>query len=114
MTSKPKSISQRFRRLQEIGCIASRIRMHCYAAPDIHHLVEGNKRLGDEYTIPLTPWHHRGVLPDNCRTATEAERRYGPSLARNKAAFVEAFGTERELLEFTNLVIETLWGDTAA
>jgi hypothetical protein len=27
---------------------------------------------------------------------------YGPSLARSKKRFIEAFGTERDLLEITN------------
>lgn len=102
---RPKHIQRRFLLLRDIGCIVSRIAYGQYSSPDIHHLIDGNKRMGDEFTIPLSPWHHRGVVPSECANATEAERMYGPSLARNKRAFVERFGPERDLLDRVNDII---------
>ncbi len=67
---------RRYDLLQQIGCIACSREGAGYAAPDCHHIVEGNKRLGDEYTLPLCPWHHRGV-----RLAKP-----GPSLAKSKVS----------------------------
>ena len=86
-----KSDLKRYDRLQQIGCIACIKDMKYGVSPDIHHLVEGNKRLGNKFTLPLCPWHHRGVGHGN-----------GPSLALNKKAFVAQYGTERELLKEVN------------
>ena len=94
-----KAERERFRKLQELGCIVTLLFLGEYAEPDIHHLTEGY-RLGHSYTIPLSPWFHRGIPPDGM-TQKEATEELGPSLALNKKAFVERFGTERELLEAT-------------
>lgn len=74
---------------------------------DIHHLLRAGKRMGHQYTICLCVWHHRGhhQLPDK-----DAERLFGPSLAKNKKAFVNEFGTELELLEATNQALEIVEG----
>ena len=93
--------------LQELGCIVSFLYLERKQVPgDIHHLVEGQKRLGNEYTICLHPWFHRGIVPDGCLCAAHAETQFGPSLALNKREFVLRFGTERSLLERTNYLLE--------
>lgn len=83
--------AKRISRFALIGCVACR-QLGNFGEPyDVHHLVEGY-RLGHRFTIPLCPWHHRGV------ECTPGDKLKGPSLARSKRAFVERFGTERELL----------------
>jgi hypothetical protein len=47
--------SQRFRELQELGCVACR-KLGYVSQPDIHHLLSGGKRIGDNATIPLCPF----------------------------------------------------------
>ena len=92
---------RRYHALQELGCIACRINGVSHGAiPEIHHLVEGNKRLGNDYTIPLCAWHHRG------EAASQWEKLKGPSLARSKREFIAEYGTERELLDAVNKIIE--------
>jgi hypothetical protein len=75
---------------------------------EIHHLNlggrAGQKRRGDEFTIPLCTWHHRGE-PFNHFTVTRMREAFGPSLARTSKAFREAFGTDDELLAKTNDLI---------
>lgn len=93
----------RFRALQELGCIVCGEFNGYYREPDIHHLTEGY-RLGHQFTIPLCEWHHRSV-PPNSLTGAEAAKQYGPSLAGDKAAFVKAYGTERELLARTDQIL---------
>jgi hypothetical protein len=91
---------RRFRLLREMGCICCQIELLGYSAPDMHHLVDkGYRRLsgGDQATIPLCPWHHRGIAPDGFSQST-AVLAYGPSLALHKRRFVAHYGTERELL----------------
>lgn len=105
--SKPITPDQRDRwdRLRIHGCIcckkSGRIR-----APEIHHLVEGMKRLGHDFTIPLCPWHHRAEPPFMEMRKSEALEWLGPSLAESKRQFTEYYGTERELLEEVNLWLD--------
>lgn len=87
-----KSEKRRYRALKELGCIACRINGNYGVPAEIHHLVEGNKRLGNDYTLPLCAFHHRGVAENSI------ERLKGPSLALNKRAFVDEYGNEHELL----------------
>jgi hypothetical protein len=104
----PKAREHRFRRLKEMGCIASWLDGRPNVPAEIHHLNlggrAGNKRRGDEFTIPLSAWHHRGEpLPG--RTATQMTLIYGPSLARESRAFRQRYGTDDQLLSKVNDLI---------
>lgn len=100
-----KAEQERYRKLKEMGCIVTRLYFGKWAPAEIHHLTEGGRRLGNMKTIPLTGWLHRAILPESCKTAFEATIKHGPSL-HTKRAFVEAFGTELELLEQVNKLLE--------
>lgn len=105
-TGKPTKAQQaRFDALREIGCICCWNFAGVRVEPEIHHLTAGFKRLGHDFTIPLSPYHHRGVIPLNA-TKEQMLERFGPSLALNKREFVRVFGTERQLLETVNAMIE--------
>lgn len=97
----PSAREHRYRRLKEMGCIASFIDGRLYVPPEIHHLnlggKAGQKRRGDEYTIPLSPWHHRGV-PHAGQTVSAMRVLYGPSLALHSKAFREHYGRDEKLL----------------
>jgi hypothetical protein len=95
---------ERFSQLYALGCIVSRIYFNRWEPAEIHHLVEGRKRLGHQFTIPLSPWFHRGVPPADLRPS-EATGLLGPSLALSKRNFVERFDTERNLLAKVNEMI---------
>lgn len=100
--SHTKAGKRRFIDLQMVGCICTRLDGNADDSnpepADIHHIVLGGKRLGHAYTLPLSPWFHRGVVPSWCASAEQAEYLIGPSLARNKRAFTARYGTELELL----------------
>ena len=98
---------RRFRELQDIGCIACRLEGYPRTPGDIHHLVDGYC-IGHGATICLCPWHHRGETEGHM-APSRMELIKGPSLARNKRAFVERYGSERELLAR----VDALLGDTA-
>ena len=102
MVGKTKTITrahkERFGKLQDLGCICCLNERSGYRAPDIHHITLTGRRLGHDYTIPLCPYHHRGVIGSH-----EVFR--GPSLADGKKPFVDYFGTEQELLEQVNKLI---------
>lgn len=90
----------RIESFRHIGCIISGSSQY-----DVHHLVEGGKRLGDAFTIPLHPWYHRGV-PFEGHDNVDMMAKFGPSLERHKKAFVKKYGTERELLAKVNLKLQ--------
>lgn len=107
----PRAREHRFRRLKEIGCIASWLDGRMNVPAEIHHLNLGGKagqaRRGDDATIPLSPWHHRGEpLPGY--TATQMRTQFGPSLARHSKAFRAKYGSDDELLDKTNDLIRQM------
>lgn len=86
----------RFDKLQRLGCIACRI-LGVYSFADVHHILTGGRRTGHQDTIPLCPWHHRGVLPPH--------EDMGPSLANGSKPFHARFGRQEELLAKVNDLI---------
>lgn len=90
----------RFSALSRIGCIVCRIQFQAYSEPVIHHLtgVTSTRRgLGgkadDEETLPLCPRHH-------------AHHGHGVSLHDGVKAWEDAYGSQFELLDITNGMIE--------
>jgi hypothetical protein len=84
-----KAEKQRIERMMTLGCIC------CYQFggwryPECHHIVEGNKRMGHWYSLPICSGHHRGAW-----TGLE----HGPRIALSDGSkrFEAIFGTEREL-----------------
>jgi hypothetical protein len=96
-----KSDLRRYRLLQDMGCIVARLFYGAYRDADIHHITEGGRRLGNQFTIPLSPWLHRAVRDDGM-SQEEMTATFGPSLAVSKRDFIARFGTERELLAKVN------------
>jgi len=101
-----KEYRRRFEHLREIGCICCLSYGLKNTWIQVHYIVEGNKRLGHAYTLPLCYWHHEGVPPEGL-TRDAAESMVGPSL-KSKKRFNEVFGGERELLEWVNKMIEVM------
>lgn len=61
-------------------------------ATEIHHLtcgdLHGQKQMGQEFTVALCSWHHRGA-PLQYRPEREMRGTYGPSFALHKRAFMD-------------------------
>lgn len=92
-----KTERQHLNKVAELGCIA------CYqqgtpgTPAEIHHPRAGTgmgKRASHYDAIGLCPMHHRGTAGLSV-----------PSIHGSKNAFIEAFGTEAELLELTKTLI---------
>lgn len=97
---------KRYELLRAMGCIACRLQSSRDCGPvEVHHLNldghAGQKRRGDEFTIPLGMWHHRGVSYYR-ESPSWMEEVFGPSLARQSKAFRKAYGTDDELLAEVN------------
>lgn len=91
----------RFAKLNAMGCCACRISHGAFVQGEVAHVTVAGRRQGHQATISLCPWHHRAVCMGDL-TTTAMERLYGPSFARSKKDFTEAFGSEAELLKHTN------------
>lgn len=97
----------RFTRFQDIGCICCAMEGYLDVPVDVHHLVDKGDRAksgGDAATLPICPWHHRGIPPSGFSEDT-AEGYAGPSLALRKKRFKERYGNERELLALTERLL---------
>jgi len=99
---------RRYRRIGEIGCIACRRYGYFGVLGQVHHLNlgqhAGQKRLGNDHTIGLCVYHHQGYLGN--QTQDWWESKVGPSLALRPVKFREIFGSDLELLEEQNRLIE--------
>jgi hypothetical protein len=94
----------RCRYLHDIGCLACRKFGYCQP-PDIHHLLSGHVKRGNQFTISLCPYHHRGVWNDRFANLRYACTLLGPSLALEPNRFREVFGSDEELLKEANQLI---------
>jgi hypothetical protein len=96
-------------RARELGCVAClQLRLplewHC-GRIEIHHQNQdgkaGQKQLGQDFTVALGAWHHRGTpLPG--WTARQMLWKYDHSLARASVQFRETFGTDAQQLDYQN------------
>lgn len=70
-----------------------------------HHLNlggnAGQKRRGDEFSIPLCGWHHRAE-PIHDLSKSQMTSACGPSLASNSKDFRAAYGSDDSLLDIAN------------
>lgn len=71
------------------GCIVCLQQSGVATQAEVHHLKQGDRRMGHLFSIPLCYWHHRGGDKD------------GPYISRHpwKARFEAAYGSELTLLE---------------
>ena len=88
----------RWQALQQVGCIACRILGYPEQPCDIHHTLSGHVRRGDQFTVGLCPYHHRGVWNDRFQSLKNAQSLCGPSLALEPNEFRARFGSDEALL----------------
>lgn len=83
---------RRFEAISDMGCCVCLRSGLGATPPEIHHLLTGRagfRRNDDEQTIGLCPHHHR-------------HGGSGEAIHAGKRSFEAAYGTELELLEWTN------------
>ena len=98
-----KAEQARYVRLRSMSCICCYDEAMGTGLPlEIHHMTSGGRRIGNEFTLPLCQWHHRGVVPEGCKNSSTAALMYGPSFAKSKRLFVNTYGTEAQLLQKVN------------
>lgn len=92
MTKAEKEFQEAVRAL---GCIVCLIEMHVDSICEIHHMLDGNRRIGEMFVLGLCPSHHRYGLNNAIAVSRHP----------NKAAFVRRYGAEAELLAKTRELI---------
>ncbi|HXN96007.1 MAG TPA: Ref family recombination enhancement nuclease [Candidatus Acidoferrales bacterium] len=101
---------KRYEALRELGCIAchhERGAAHILPA-EVHHLVDKGYRKhsgGNQATIPLCHWHHRGE-PIMNHSVTWMRGMFGPSMFHESKEFARVYGSQRELLAKVNELIK--------
>ena len=98
--------AKRYAALRELGCIACLLNGTPQLAGnvEINHLVDKGYRKhsgGNQATIPLCVWHHRGEPPMDF-TVRYMREIAGPSMFHEGKAFTERYGTQRQLLGKVN------------
>ena len=92
---------RRWLRFPDIGCMACRVEGFHNPQTQVHHLnqfgLAGKKRRGDKFSIPLCPFHHQGIGTG-----------IGPSLAKQSKAFRQKYGSDDELLRWTDELFRAL------
>lgn len=87
MTKIEKALQDRIR---ELGCIVC-LQQGYHSPCDLHHLLRGGRRIGEDSVIGLCPLHHRSGL--------NTEKLVSRHPWRNE--FERRYGTEAKLLEKT-------------
>ena len=87
MTKSQKAFQDRVRGLGCIVCLQQGYHSPC----DLHHLLRGSRRIGEDSVIGLCPPHHRSGLNTEKVVSRHPWRR----------EFEARYGTEAELLEKT-------------
>lgn len=116
----------RFTALRRAGCICCLLNATVLFQPtkglriEVHHLNEGGlpggKRRGDEFTIGLCSWHHRGSFTPGAAPAGNdgvlwQERQaatYGPSWAQGTKRFRPVYGDDDSNLEIANELVAAI------
>lgn len=93
-----KSDKARVLALKEMGCQISYEISAGWVLPEIHHILDGGRRISHQHSIPLSRWFHQGVPPEGFDERS-AKHYLGPSLALHKREFVARFGAEAEILK---------------
>jgi hypothetical protein len=112
-----KAQRERWAAMRARGCVACHLNMvdHGLARAsygrdlEIHHLLSGGRRRGHDATVCLCHYHHQAKRLVFADTGyMEHARIYGPSLERESRRFTEFYGTDDQLLEYQNRLVEQL------
>jgi hypothetical protein len=87
----------RIQQMMRLGCVACASIEIPMAAQECHHLLYGNQRMGDWFTIPLCIGHHRGIWSPEQIEVLKPEQKV--AISDGRKAFTRIYPTERELWE---------------
>jgi hypothetical protein len=98
-TGEPtKAEAARFDDFRLVGCIPCYMLGYPETPYDVHHFLDGGKRIGHFASAPICPAHHRGV--------GFVQHLHVASIATNQSEFREVFGTDYEVWCLTDVLIK--------
>ena len=113
LPSPTKAQLERWRVMQELGCVACQMNGVVGVPADIHHVLSGGRRISHSHVLALCPYHHRSVKPDTKLTTVRFKEIYGPALDANPKEFQQRYGTQQELLEIQEALIQKYYEVTS-
>ena len=97
---------KRMGQIKGLGCIACLLNNWPDVQCEVHHVVEGNRRLGHSHTMGLCLWHHRGEIdPSFGYSRQEMGGMLGPSYAHGSRYFAEVFGDQATLVAVQDYIL---------
>lgn len=105
-----KADSIRIGRMMLLGCCACAVLgIPNHLQIECHHILDGGRRMGHRFTIPLCKGHHQGYFTADQQLILKVKQLV--SIGDGRKLFVEVYGTERELLERVDhlLGLDTPW-----
>lgn len=89
--------AERIEAMKRLGCVACAVLGIPYADIEVHHILDGNKRMGHWFTIPLCAGHHQGRFTALQRDLMEDTQQV--ALSDGRKLFNAVYGSERQLWE---------------
>lgn len=112
--AKSDAIKRRFDAMKRTGCIPCLLENLADSHGEIHHIVDGAYRQGDQFTYSNCSWHHRGI-PWQGMELEDMRHTLGPSLRLQSRDYRERYGDEGTLLQVQNYVLHLFatepWAD---
>lgn len=104
----------RVQQMMRLGCAACAYIEIPMPAQECHHLLYGNRRMGDWFTIPLCRGHHQGDWSPEQREvlgqrSIRERKNYLVAISDGRKAFTTIYPTERELWELVQGRLGLLW-----
>lgn len=81
----------------KLGCVCCAQLGIVFGLVENHHLLDGYRRMGHWYTLPLCAGHHRGVWTPEQIECIPAEKRV--AISDGRKLFIQVYGHERSLWE---------------
>lgn len=97
----------RIKRMMRLGCVMCAVIGLVNVAQECHHIIEGNRRMGHWFTIPLCRGHHQLDWTAEQRLLIAPQKLVG--IASGSKAFEPIYGTERELWEKIQTALGMNW-----
>lgn len=87
--------AERIEAMLRLGCVMCAVLEIPGPACECHHIVDGNRRLGHWFTLPLCTGHHRGAWTPEQRQLLSPLQLVG--IYSGSKAFEPVYGTQREM-----------------
>lgn len=94
-------------RMMHLGCVYCAWLGIAYVAQECHHIVEGNRRLGHWFTLPLCRGHHQGDWTIDQKAAIPVHQRVG--IYSGSKALEAVYPPEREMWEMVQDRLHLSW-----